>query len=96
VNRGDAALPVYCDQADDPDHENTLATAVIRVGAESIERQIFDQAKTLPRFRLKKPAKAGLACGLETRPSGEHLAAWPIMSSGIQSGKGGLSHGTID
>lgn len=39
----DAELPVYRRAADDPDDENTLATAVFRVGANSVEWSVHCQ-----------------------------------------------------
>lgn len=45
-------LPVYRAQPDDPDHENTLATAIFRIGAEAIHWQVYDQADGLARFTM--------------------------------------------
>jgi len=47
-DRGDPALPIYREQGDDPDRENTLATATIRIGATSIEWQVYDRSKVPP------------------------------------------------
>jgi predicted choloylglycine hydrolase len=47
-----APLPIYRAQPDDPDHENTLATAIFRIGAEAIHWQVYDQADALPRFTM--------------------------------------------
>jgi len=52
-DKGNPALPVYRGQIDDPDHENTLATAVLRVGAASIEWEVYDQAEAPPRHTFR-------------------------------------------
>lgn len=39
----DAELPIYRRAADDPDDENTLATAVFRIGANSVEWRVYCQ-----------------------------------------------------
>jgi hypothetical protein len=41
-------LPIYRNQPDDPDDENTLATAVIRVNNRGIDWKIYDQAFSKP------------------------------------------------
>ncbi|PSS62156.1 peptidase C45 [Ensifer sp. NM-2] len=41
-------LPIYRAQHDDPDHENTLATAVFRIGAQSISWRVYDHAGDAP------------------------------------------------
>lgn len=41
---GGAGLPIRRDEADDPDDENTLATAILRVTASSIRWSIHDRA----------------------------------------------------
>jgi hypothetical protein len=40
-NSADAELPIYRRAADDPDEENTLATAVFRIGANSVEWRVY-------------------------------------------------------
>lgn len=45
-------LPIYRAQHDDPDHENTLATAVFRIGAQSIDWKVYDQAGDAPCFTM--------------------------------------------
>jgi hypothetical protein len=47
------ALPVYRAQPDDPDHENTLATVVFRVGAGRLDWQVHDRAGGPPRFVME-------------------------------------------
>ncbi|RUM23353.1 peptidase C45 [Rhizobium vallis] len=47
-----STLPIYRAQPDDPDHENTLATAVFRVGPQSIDWTVYDQAGDPPRFTM--------------------------------------------
>lgn len=47
------ALPVYRAQSDDPDHENTLATAVFHVGNEFVEWRVYDRPKALPRLTFR-------------------------------------------
>jgi len=49
-DKGDPILPIYREQPDDPDAENTLATAVFRVGRESVEWQVYDRAGGRPHF----------------------------------------------
>lgn len=51
-DKADAALPVYRAQVDDPDQENTLATAILGVGVSSIDWQVFDCPGGSPRFRF--------------------------------------------
>lgn len=43
-------LPVHRCRADDPDNENTLATAIFRVGPSAVEWSIHDQISDLPVF----------------------------------------------
>lgn len=43
-------LPVYRGHPNDPDGENTLATAVFHVGADTLRWQVYDQAGADPRF----------------------------------------------
>ncbi|MXN45604.1 peptidase C45 [Shinella kummerowiae] len=45
-------LPIYRAQPDDPDHENTLATAVFRIRTDGIDWQVYDRAGELPRFTM--------------------------------------------
>lgn len=47
-----APLPIYRVQPDDPDHENTLATAVFHVGANAVEWHVYDRAGEMPRFTM--------------------------------------------
>lgn len=49
-DRGDPVLPILREQPDDPDHENTLATAVFHVGAQSLQWRVYDRAGAAPRF----------------------------------------------
>jgi len=46
-------LPIYRAQPDDPDHENTLATAVFRIGADEVDWQVYDRAQAEPRYNMK-------------------------------------------
>lgn len=41
-DEGGAGLPIRRDAADDPDDENTLGTAILRLGAEGIDWSIYD------------------------------------------------------
>jgi predicted choloylglycine hydrolase len=68
-DRTDPALPVYRDQSDDPDHENTLATAVLRVGATAVSWAVFDRAEGPPRhvFRDIERDEAGHQAGAGRR-----------------------------
>jgi predicted choloylglycine hydrolase len=43
-------LPVYREHPYDPDGENTLATAVFHVGADTLRWRVYDQAGADPRF----------------------------------------------
>lgn len=52
-DHGQQALPIYRRQPDDPDHENTLATAVFHVGAESVDWCVYDTKDDAPRFVLR-------------------------------------------
>lgn len=47
---GGCGLPLRRDAADDPDDENTLATALLRVGREAIEWSIHDRATGGPAY----------------------------------------------
>lgn len=49
-DRDDDVLPVYRSQPDDPDYENTLATAVFRIGRTSLNWRVYDRAQAEPRF----------------------------------------------
>lgn len=51
-------LPIYRAQPDDPDHENTLATAVFRIGAKSIDWQVYDRDGDAPRFTVDDTLRA--------------------------------------
>tara|TARA_R110002126_G_scaffold291581_1_gene453937 strand:+ start:1470 stop:2492 length:1023 start_codon:yes stop_codon:yes gene_type:complete len=46
-----SGLPIYRDQPDDPDCENTLATLVVNVGQDTIEWQIFDRISKTPAYQ---------------------------------------------
>ncbi|CUX47566.1 conserved hypothetical protein [Agrobacterium genomosp. 13 str. CFBP 6927] len=52
----DAALPIYRTQPDDPDNENTLATAQFAIGADKVECTVYDNAESVPRFRFSNDA----------------------------------------
>ncbi|MGY6706294.1 C45 family autoproteolytic acyltransferase/hydolase [Roseinatronobacter sp.] len=45
---GGQGLPIHRCQPDDPDHENTLATAIIRVEKDGLSWEIYDQRSTQP------------------------------------------------
>jgi hypothetical protein len=47
-DRGGDGLPVHRCAADDPDHENTLATAIIRVEKTGLSWKFYDQATPRP------------------------------------------------
>lgn len=49
-DKGDPVLPILREQPDDPDHENTLATAVFHVGANSLRWRVYDRVGAAPRF----------------------------------------------
>lgn len=52
----DVALPIYRTQPDDPDNENTLATAHFAVGADKVECTVYDSVESVPRFRFSNDA----------------------------------------
>ncbi|MQB07697.1 peptidase C45 [Agrobacterium tumefaciens] len=52
----DVALPIYRTQPDDPDNENTLATAHFTIGADKVECTVYDSAESVPRFRFSNDA----------------------------------------
>ncbi|MGO6969359.1 C45 family autoproteolytic acyltransferase/hydolase [Rhizobium leguminosarum] len=43
-------LPIYRAQPDDPDNENTLATAVFKIGKDSVNWAVYDRAGSVARF----------------------------------------------
>lgn len=49
-DRGNPALPVLRTQPDDPDYENTLATAIFHVGRSALRWRVWDRAEPSPRF----------------------------------------------
>src|SRR5690606_8916602 len=51
-DKEDRTLPILREQPDDPDGENTLATALIHVGAQKVDWEVHDRASESPRFRL--------------------------------------------
>ena len=51
-DRSDPVLPVHREHPDDPDNENTLATAVFHVGQEAVEWRVHDRADARSRYRL--------------------------------------------
>ncbi|MFD1793757.1 C45 family autoproteolytic acyltransferase/hydrolase [Ochrobactrum teleogrylli] len=50
------ALPIYRMQPDDPDNENTLATANFVIGADSVECAVYDNLESSSRFRFRSDA----------------------------------------
>lgn len=50
-DRSIAPLPIYRAQPDDPDHENTLATAVFRISANAVSWQVYDRGEA-PRYKM--------------------------------------------
>ncbi|SAK88704.1 peptidase C45, acyl-coenzyme A:6-aminopenicillanic acid acyl-transferase [Caballeronia temeraria] len=52
ADRGDAALPIHRTQPDDPDHENTLATADIAIHASHIEWAVHEHPGQPARYRM--------------------------------------------
>ncbi len=50
------ALPIYRMQPDDPDNENTLATANFAIGGDSVECAVYDNLESSPRFRFRSDA----------------------------------------
>lgn len=56
-DEADADLPILRRQPDDPDGENTLATASIRVGADAVSWEVHDSARGAPAYRLTDAAR---------------------------------------
>jgi hypothetical protein len=50
-DRIDPELPIYRKSLHDPDVENTLASAVFRIGADNVEWAVYDRPDRTPRFR---------------------------------------------
>ncbi|MBO1324282.1 C45 family peptidase [Acetobacter sp. TBRC 12305] len=48
----DKVLPIFRTQPDDPDNENTLASAVFTLGAERVDCAVYDNSSATPRFHL--------------------------------------------
>lgn len=46
-----AGLPIFRDQPDDPDCENTLATLVVKVRRNIVEWKIFDRISKTPAYQ---------------------------------------------
>jgi len=59
-DRARAALPVYREQPDDPDDENTLATAVFEIATDKVAWRVYD--------RCEGPARFAAAEGLAPSP----------------------------
>jgi hypothetical protein len=55
-DRADAALPIHRAQPDDPDDENTLATAVFEIAPDRVAWRVYDRPEGPARFS----ADAGL------------------------------------
>ncbi len=47
-DRSDPALPIYREQIDDPDGENTLATAVFYIGKKSVQWEVYQRVGGSP------------------------------------------------
>ncbi|WP_343547837.1 C45 family peptidase [Ralstonia sp.] len=52
ADRGDAALPIYRADPNDPDNENTLATAHITILPAHIEWAVYEHPGSAPRYRM--------------------------------------------
>ena len=52
-----AAFPIFREQPDDPDHENTLATAVFKFGKDSVDCAVYDTPHESPRYQLHEALK---------------------------------------
>ncbi|MFT8674353.1 MAG: C45 family peptidase [Acetobacter sp.] len=46
------ALPIFRTQPDDPDHENTLASAVFTLGQDRVDCAVYDNTSSTPCFRF--------------------------------------------
>ncbi len=53
-DRANPALPVYRDSPDDPDDENTLATAVFEIGTDSVAWRVYDRHDDSARFTVER------------------------------------------
>ena len=49
-------LPIYRTHHDDPDGENTLATAVFEIGSQSVRWRVYDEQSDTPCFTLEGTA----------------------------------------
>ena len=54
----DPELPVHRTDPADGDRENTLASAVFRIGADCVEWFVYDRPHEAARFEMKQPARA--------------------------------------
>ena len=52
---GGPDLPIHRTGADDPDCENTLATAILKIGRTGVEWSIYDQTSAEPVHSSKAP-----------------------------------------
>jgi hypothetical protein len=51
-DRAHPLLPIHREQPDDPDNENTLATAVFEIGADRVVWRVYDGISETPRFAM--------------------------------------------
>ena len=56
---GGAGLPIHRCAPDDPDHENTLATALFRIEKSSVEWRLYDQTSKRPVIEGRWPRPQG-------------------------------------
>jgi len=54
LDQSGPGLPIHREDPDDPDHENTLATAVLRVKKERVEWSVYDKFTNVPVYRGKE------------------------------------------
>lgn len=56
-DRARAALPIHREQPDDPDDENTLATAIFEVGTDKVAWRVYDRSGESARFVMDEALK---------------------------------------
>lgn len=72
------ALPIFRTQPDDPDNENTLATAIFEIGADEVDCTVYDGSDRKPRFRFRcSPSDPIRKSDAGSRPIDDFAAADP-------------------
>ncbi|MDH3335219.1 MAG: C45 family peptidase [Rhodospirillaceae bacterium] len=55
----ESGLPIYRKDPDDPDHENTLATAVFSIKDDGVDWHVYGKVGSPPRFHIGKSSVSG-------------------------------------